>query len=171
MMDGSEMSDSMHDSHLMDAPESIDVDRLVEFALAYMKVSEECEVSVAFVDEELIRSLNLEYRGIDAPTDVLSFECDKPSDLLDPQDVAFPGQCVLGDIVICEEIAKRNASEYQNSIDSELELLIVHGVLHLLGYDHEDDLEAEEMEGLERRILRQWRSADEEVANERAFDE
>ncbi|MCL2364051.1 MAG: rRNA maturation RNase YbeY [Defluviitaleaceae bacterium] len=85
---------------------------------------DDCEVSVSFVTPEEIRAMNRDYRGKNAETDVLSFP-------------GFPGSPALGDIVICVAIAKRQAEEYGHTFERELTFLAVHGLLHLLGYDHE----------------------------------
>ena len=109
------------------------------------------ECNLLFVDASTIHELNLEHRGKDRPTDVLSFpldgaEADHPDDL-------------IGDIVICPSVAAANAPEHagqdhhRGTLDDELALLVVHGVLHLLGHDHEDDDEAEAMEALEQALL------------------
>lgn len=109
---------------------------------------EEAEVSIVFVDDEYIQSLNSEYRGIDHPTDVLSFA------MLEGQ--ALPGQeeeLILGDVVISLQTARRQAYEYGHSFHREVAYLTAHGVLHLLGYDHQDDESREEMRRKEEAIL------------------
>lgn len=108
------------------------------------------EVSLLFCDDARIRDLNGEWRGKDAPTNVLSFPAvDLTPDLL----VSTPLPPVLGDIVLARETIMREAELENRPVDHHLAHLIVHGFLHLLGYDHEDDDEAELMEGHERRIL------------------
>jgi len=109
---------------------------------------EEAEVSIVFVDDEYIKSLNSEYRGIDHPTDVLSFA------MLEGQ--ALPGQeeeLILGDVVISLQTARRQAYEYGHSFQREVAYLAAHGVLHLLGYDHQDPESREEMRSKEEEIL------------------
>lgn len=101
-------------------------------------LSERGEVSVSLVNNAEIRELNLEYRLIDAPTDVLSFPMDG---------------YVLGDIVISMEKAVEQAQEYGHGIERELGFLAAHGMLHLLGYDHEDEKEECEMFGAQEEIL------------------
>ena len=109
------------------------------------------ECNLLFVDEPTIQELNLEHRGKDRPTDVLSFP-------LDGADADHPDD-LIGDIVICPTVAAANAPEHAGqdhhtgTLDDELGLLVVHGVLHLLGHDHEDDDEAEAMEALEQALL------------------
>jgi probable rRNA maturation factor len=101
------------------------------------------DVVVRFVDEEEIRGLNREWRGKDRPTDVLSF----PSGLIDPA-----GRRHVGDIALCLPVAARQAARRRHAPDREAMLLALHGLLHLLGYDHEQD--DGEMEALERRLRR-----------------
>ena len=127
--------------------------RIAEFALRARTAPDECEVSIALVDIPEMGDLNHEYRNIDGPTDVLSFPCDDPWEGVGPS-----GVIVLGDVIISPEIAAQQAEQLGHSLEQELELLTVHGVLHLLGYDHIDDGEAEVMQGHERTILEAWRS-------------
>ena len=109
------------------------------------------ECNLLFVDEATIQQLNFEHRDKDAPTDVLSFPLDGP-DASEPDDL-------IGDIVVCATIAAANAPYHEGqdhhcgTLDDELALLVVHGVLHLLGHDHELDEEAELMEALEQTLL------------------
>lgn len=108
------------------------------------------EVSLLFCDDARIRELNGEWRGKDASTNVLSFPAfDLTPDLL----VSAPLPPVLGDIVLARETILHESELENRPVDHHLTHLIVHGFLHLLGHDHEDDDEAELMEGHERRIL------------------
>lgn len=107
--------------------------------------SSEVEVSIAFVDDVYIAGLNRQYRGVDSPTDVLSFPMDDPGV---PGDEPVP----LGDIIISLETVERDGPA-QGGFPSYLALLVVHGLLHLLGYDHETDEDAEVMEGREAQVL------------------
>lgn len=104
------------------------------------------ELSLVFTDDAAIRELNSDWRDKDKPTNVLSF----PAFTLKPGQKPGP---MLGDIVIARETVAREASDEEKSFDHHLTHLVVHGFLHLLGYDHLSDAEAEEMEGLERKIL------------------
>ncbi|PRD44488.1 rRNA maturation RNase YbeY [Phyllobacterium phragmitis] len=106
----------------------------------------ETELSIVFTDDASIQKLNAEWRGKDKPTNVLSFPA------FPVKAGARPGP-MLGDIVIARETVEREAALEKKPLDHHLTHLVVHGFLHLLGYDHEDDGEAEEMEGWERRIL------------------
>jgi probable rRNA maturation factor len=105
---------------------------------------EESELTVRITDAEEIIQLNSEYRQKDTPTNVLSFPMDFP------EEVNIP---MLGDIVICTEVVEREAKEQNKPLEAHWAHMVVHGTLHLLGYDHINDDEAEEMETLETRIL------------------
>nr|WP_316651939.1 rRNA maturation RNase YbeY [uncultured Gellertiella sp.] len=104
------------------------------------------EVSLVFTDDASIREINREWRGFDKPTNVLSF----PAFPLEPGGMPGP---MLGDIVIARETVAREAGELGKPFEEHLTHLMVHGFLHLFGYDHLETDEAEEMEGLETRIL------------------
>ena len=117
--------------------------RAVKATLSYEAFDRPCEVSVTIVDNEDIHEMNLQHRGIDRPTDVLSFPM-FDEDFDDGED------CVLGDIVISLEKATEQAAEYGHSLEREVAFLTVHSVLHLLGYDHEEG-KAEESEMFEKQ--------------------
>ena len=104
------------------------------------------ELSLVFTNDADIREINGKWRHIDKPTNVLSF----PAFALQPGQE--PGE-ILGDIVIARETVEREAAEEGKSFDDHLSHLVVHGLLHLMGYDHQNDDEAEQMEALERKIL------------------
>ena len=116
-------------------------------------------VELLFVDGEEIRALNAETRGVDKVTDVLSFPTldgikDKPIHGQDfPFDKDEEGRLMLGSIVICKDRAKEQAEEYGHSYERELHYLLVHGVMHCLGYDHMTDEEKAEMREKEERVL------------------
>ncbi len=124
------------------------VDRAVPAALAEAEVEEgqSAELSLVFTDDAAIRTLNAEWRGKDKPTNVLSF----PAFPVAPGDPLPP---MLGDIVLAYETVAREAGEENKPLENHITHLIIHGLLHLLGYDHETDEEAEEMEALERQAL------------------
>ena len=108
----------------------------------------EAEVSVTLTDNVHIQALNRDYRGLDAPTDVLSFaltESEEPA--------SFGAPISLGDIVISVERAEEQAEEYGHSLRREMVFLTVHAMLHLLGYDHVDEADREEMEQEQRVIM------------------
>lgn len=107
------------------------------------------ELTIRIVDEEEGQSLNAQYRGKDYPTNVLSFPFEIPEHL--PEDVDIP---LLGDLIICAQVVEREAKEQNKSFDAHWAHMLLHGCLHLLGYDHIDDNEAEEMESIEIDILK-----------------
>ncbi len=113
------------------------------------------EVSVVFADDQYIHTLNRDYRGVDRPTDVLSFAMqesleEEPEIFGDSDDAE---DILLGDIIISLEAAIRQAAEYNHSVERELAFLAVHGLLHLLGYDHLEADETQEMRKREEAIL------------------
>lgn len=103
--------------------------------------------SIVFVDEEQIHKLNREYRGVDRVTDVISFAFE------DIEDIRYNKIRILGDIYICIPKMKKQAEEYGHSEKRELSFLTVHGLLHLLGYDHQTKEEEKEMFALQELIL------------------
>ena len=152
-------ADEQHD-------ESIDLETWV--ALANGALSDEgvrglAEVSLIFLDEPAIAALNQRFMGRAGSTDVLSFPIDnepEPTGRVPDGGGTGPGEPsnpeipqLVGDIVICPAVAARNAREHECSLDDELALLVVHGVLHLLNWDHAEDEEAERMEARERELL------------------
>jgi probable rRNA maturation factor len=124
------------------------VDRAVPVALAEAEVEavDGVELSLVFTDDDAIQSLNAEWRQKDKPTNVLSF----PAFPMAPGDPLPP---MLGDIVLAYETVVREAELEGKPLENHITHLIIHGLLHLLGYDHETDAEAEEMEALERQAL------------------
>lgn len=109
------------------------------------------DIGLVLLDEEAARQYNRDYRGKDYATNVLSFETDWTD-----FGCAAPGRTTLsGDLVICPQVVAREAAEQEKSIEAHFAHLTVHGVLHLMGCDHQTDSEAEEMEALEIRILNQ----------------
>lgn len=106
------------------------------------------EIGFKLVDDEEIRALNREYRGKDSATDVLSFAY-----LEGETGVQGGGERQIGDIFISVDTAKRQAKEKGHSLEKELDVLFVHGLLHLFGYDHNNDQEEEKMEEMAARIL------------------
>jgi probable rRNA maturation factor len=103
-----------------------------------------CELTLRLVDEEESRQLNSRYRGKDQPTNVLSFPADLPAGIEPP---------LLGDIVICAPLVGKEAEAQNKSLQSHWAHLVIHGVLHLLGHDHQVEEEAAEMESLEVDLL------------------
>ena len=120
-------------------------EQIVQWATgAVQPEGNEVEMTVRIVDEAESHELNLTYRGKDRPTNVLSFpfEC--------PDEVELP---LLGDLVICRQVVEREAAEQEKPLMAHWAHMVVHGCLHLLGYDHIEDDEAEEMESLETQIM------------------
>ncbi len=123
------------------------VDRVLEATLHVLEFDDvDSELSLVFTDDANIRTINSKWRHIDKATNVLSF----PAFPIQPGQQPGP---ILGDIVIARETVQREAQEENKSFDDHLSHLIVHGLLHLTGYDHQNDEEAEQMESLERKIL------------------
>lgn len=128
----------------------IDVERLARFVISQEEMPDTTEVSISFVTDEAIHELNRDWRGVDRPTDVLSFECDGfDDDMPVVEGEAFE----LGDIIIAPDVAQAQAPAYGLSFEHETSLLITHGLLHLCGYDHIEDDEAQIMESRERELL------------------
>ena len=111
----------------------------------------DAELAVMLTDDAGIRTLNLNWRGLDKPTNVLSFPALQPTGPVGPDDAPR----MLGDIAIAFETTRKEADDEQKPFDHHLSHLAIHGFLHLIGYDHEKDGEAEAMEALERQILAQ----------------
>ena len=134
-------------------PEPLDLsafERLATFVIAQEEVPAASELSVAIVATDEMANLNERYRGVEGPTDVLAFGCDEPCATAEGEPV------MLGDVAIAPEIAQTNAEEYGTTVEAELNLLLVHGILHLLGYDHVGDEDAEVMQERERVLLATW---------------
>jgi probable rRNA maturation factor len=144
----------------------IDLERWVDLArdsLTDEGVRGLAEVSLIFADEPTIADLNQQFMGHEGPTDVLSFPIDdepEPTGRVPDAGGSGPGEPplaeipqLIGDVVICPAVAARNAVEHEVTFDDEVALLVVHGVLHLLGWDHVIDDEAERMEARERELL------------------
>lgn len=135
----------------IDAAEAPEPDSIIAWAqwasgelLDLPPLADDTELSIQVLDEDAIQTLNREFRGKDKPTNVLSFPYE-----------AMPGVEIplLGDIVLCAGVIAREAKEQQKSLQDHWAHMLVHGVLHLRGFDHIEDDEAEEMEALERSIL------------------
>jgi probable rRNA maturation factor len=139
--------------------------RLAEGVLEAEGVRGDAELSMLFVDESAIAELNLRFLGREGPTDVLAFPIDDdvyeggrlpdslgpagPADEIEPSDLPT----LLGDVVVCPAVARRNAPTHAGTYEDEMALLVVHGILHLLGMDHADDEEATVMERREQELL------------------
>jgi len=126
-------------------PSSGDFERWARAAMRGARAPQQSELCIRLVDAEESRRLNAVYRGKDKPTNVLSF----PGSLKLPD-----GRNILGDLAVCAEVVFREARQQGKAADDHFAHMVVHGVLHLLGYDHEDDAQAAVMEGLEREVLK-----------------
>jgi probable rRNA maturation factor len=146
---------------------------LAQYVIGQMDVHPLADLSMLLVDEAHMTNLHEKWMEEPGPTDVLSF----PMDELRPHSMAGPNRArgrdgddqepvLLGDVVICPPVAVAQAKQAGHSTQAELELLAVHGVLHLLGYDHADPEEEAEMFGLQNELLRDWR--DESAGNSAA---
>ena len=128
---------------------------LARFALGFLKIHPKSELAIVFVDEPAMEKLHIEWMDEPGPTDVLSF----PMDELRPgvEGVASePG--LLGDIVVCPQVAAAQADVAGHSASNEICMLVTHGILHLLGFDHAEPDEEREMFGLQAQILAEYYS-------------
>ncbi|MBJ8342285.1 MULTISPECIES: rRNA maturation RNase YbeY [Antrihabitans] len=150
----------------MDVSEE-DLIAVARFAIARMDVHPAAELSMVLVDLDTMADLHMRWMDLPGPTDVMSF----PMDELEPggrPDSPMPGPSMLGDIVLCPAFAATQAKKAGHSLAHELALLTVHGVLHLLGFDHAEPEEEKEMFGLQNNLLAEWyesiRKAEREAA-------
>ena len=133
-----------------------DLERLksiAQFTILAQGVHPDSELNISLLDEDEMSALHLRWMQEDGPTDVLAF----PMDEVKPNSATL-GPAMLGDIALCPIYANRNALKVHSSLQDELELLTVHGVLHLLGYDHMKADEKEVMFALQDKYLTEWRA-------------
>jgi probable rRNA maturation factor len=143
---------------LNESGQPLDVDQLValsRFVLDRMRVHPLAELCIKAVDEDTMAELNEKWMEGEGPTDVLAFPMDELRPGLVNED---PEEGILGDLMLCPTVAERQAVTAGHSTEAELELLSVHGILHLLGYDHAEPEEHKEMFGLQDELLAAWRS-------------
>ena len=126
-----------------------EVEKVVEFALKYQSI-DNAIFNIIIVDEETIHKLNKEYRGKDSVTDVISFALEDDDTFVETE------YRILGDIYICLNKARSQAEEYGHSFLREISFLTIHGLLHLLGYDHMEKTEEEVMFKLQEMILNEY---------------
>ena len=127
--------------------------KLSRFVMDRLRVHPQAELCIKLVDEPTIATLNQQWMDKEGPTDVLAF----PMDELRPGLVnEEPEDGVLGDLVLCASVAERQAKDAGHATADEIDLLTVHGILHLLGYDHAEPEEHREMFGLQARLLAEW---------------
>ena len=134
----------------------VDVDNLgaqARYMLDRLRIHPLAELSVLLVDEVAMTALHVRFMDEPGPTDVLSFEMDE---LRPPKDDEEPEEGLLGDIVICPQVAAAQAIEAAHGFDDEMALLLTHGILHLLGYDHAEPEEHADMFGLQASLLSSW---------------
>ena len=127
---------------------------VAQFSLNAMGIHVDSELSITLVDEKEMSDLHMRWMDEAGPTDVLSF----PMDEMKPHSAA-QGPGMVGDVVLCPDYAAEQAVKVGHSLGEELELLTVHGILHLLGYDHREEIEKEAMFGLQEELLRKWRDS------------
>ncbi|MFU1788612.1 rRNA maturation RNase YbeY [Mammaliicoccus sciuri] len=128
------------------------IESLLTFAAKKENITEEAELSISFVDEEEIQAINCDYRDKDKVTDVISFSLEEDEPEIEGLDMPR----VLGDIIICLEVAKEQAESYNHSLSRELGFLALHGFLHLLGYDHMTEEDEKEMFSRQDEILNEF---------------
>lgn len=131
-----------------------DLVSIAQHAMQAMGLHEECELSISLVDEDEMSALHVRWMDEPGATDVLSF----PMDEVKPNS-SSQGAGMLGDIILCPDFAARQAEKLGHGLQQELELLTVHGVLHLLGFDHRQPEEKEIMFGLQEKFLQEWRAS------------
>lgn len=130
------------------------ISSVARHALDALGINPLAELSILVVDVQAMSTLHKQWMDLDGPTDVMSF----PMDTLDdkPGIEVDPGPALLGDVILCPEVAAQQAEAAGHSTDAELFLLTTHGVLHLLGYDHGDPDEEREMFELQSRLVTEW---------------
>lgn len=124
-------------------------EKTIEEVLRVENFTENAEVSLSIVDKETIHKLNKEYRDVDRPTDVLSFPMDEEG-----YDNEGNPIFLLGDIVICLDVAENQAKDFGHSLEREMMYLICHSTLHLLGYDHIEEDDKLEMRSREKEVMK-----------------
>ncbi|MEJ7173036.1 rRNA maturation RNase YbeY [Staphylococcus caprae] len=130
------------------------IDSLLTFAKKQENIESDAELSVTFVDKDEIQNINKVYRDKDKVTDVISFALEEDEPDIDMNDLEIPR--VLGDIIICTDVAQEQAESYGHSFERELGFLALHGFLHLLGYDHMTEDDEKEMFGQQDAILNSY---------------
>ena len=128
---------------------------LAAHAIKYMKLDERVELSILAMNEDEMERLHIEWMDEEGPTDVLSF----PIDELRSGEAFVEGKSTLGDIVICPSVAQRQAERAGHGFDVELQILLVHGSLHLMGFDHAEPAEEAEMFALQGEIIEHWKAS------------
>ena len=127
------------------------IEKLLNFAKQQEEISEDAELSITFVDKSEIQEINKMYRDKDKVTDVISFALEEDEPDIDMSEFDIPR--VLGDIIICTDVAQEQSESYGHSFERELGFLALHGFLHLLGYDHMNEEDEKLMFGRQKEIL------------------
>lgn len=143
--DNSESDEYYFDPELLEIPTPEELQQIAEAAISSFR--NDAEVTIRFVEEKESHQLDLQYRHKDRPTNVLSFPFEYPDIIPEEQRI------LLGDLVICMPVVKKEAEEQHKKLKDHYAHMVIHGCLHLLGYDHITDQEAEEMESLEVDIM------------------
>ena len=130
--------------------------RLARYALGALRIHPQAELSILLVDEDTIAAYHRRFMDLEGPTDVMSFPMDE---LRVPDDEEEPPQGLLGDIVICPSFTDAQAGGNGRTNQEEMEYLLIHGLLHLLGHDHAEPEEKAVMFDLNDRIIAGWRAA------------
>ncbi|WP_147640720.1 rRNA maturation RNase YbeY [Mammaliicoccus lentus] len=144
--------DFIDDHNIINQDTKEQIESLLKFAAKKEKIEEEAELSISFVDESEIQAINRDYRDKDKVTDVISFSLEEDEPEIEGLDMPR----ILGDIIICLEVAKEQAESYNHSLSRELGFLALHGFLHLLGYDHMTESEEKEMFSRQDEILTEF---------------
>lgn len=124
------------------------MEQIVELCLQQEEINSKAEVDILFVDNETIREMNLEYRDKDSATDVLSFPMYEADEYIEDEE-----EILFGDIVISLERAQEQCEEFGHSLEREVMYLLVHGLLHLAGYDHMEEEDKQQMRQQEEKLL------------------
>ncbi len=138
--------------------DSAGLSRLAGFALDQLRIHPQAELSILLVDEDTMSAYHEKYMGEPGPTDVLSFPMDELGGLRD-HDEDEPQPALLGDVVLCPQVAAAQAESLGRTYAEELHLLCTHGILHLLGFDHAEPAEEKAMVEQQNRVLASWRAA------------
>ncbi len=128
---------------------------LCRFVLDRMRIHPQAELAVLLVDPDTMEQLHVQWMDEPGPTDVLTFPMDELRPTADDEE---PEPGLLGDVVLCPEVARRQAVQAGHSQEDELHLLTTHGILHLLGYNHAEPEEEKEMFGLQQQLLDDWKA-------------
>lgn len=144
--------DFIDDHNVINQETKEQIESLLKFAAKKENIEEEAELSISFVDESEIQAINRDYRDKDKVTDVISFSLEEDEPEIEGLDMPR----ILGDIIICLEVAKEQAESYNHSLSRELGFLALHGFLHLLGYDHMTESEEKEMFSRQDEVLTEF---------------